>query len=135
MGARTVMWVYWISTGVVALVYLGGAAFYIFMHDMVEGMYEGLLHYPSYIIWPLAILKIVGGVVILWRPNAMITDWAYGAMFWHLLLAASAHISVGDPGWLPAVVAEILLIVSWLTANRVRKVKSAYAPGGEAEAA
>lgn len=112
-----------------ALVYLGGGAFYIFAHQMVVGMYEGLLHYPSYIIWPLAILKIVAGVAILWRPNAMITDWAYGAMFWHLLLAASAHVSVGDPGWPPAVIAWILLIVSWLTANRVRRVKSAYAPG------
>jgi hypothetical protein len=30
--------------------------------------------------------------------------------------------------WPPAVVACVLLIDSWLTANRVRKVKSAYAP-------
>jgi len=129
MTDKTAKWVYWISTGLVAFVYLGGAAFYISMHDTVAGMYEGLLHYPTYIIWPLAILKIVAGVVILWRPKAMITDWAYGAMFWHLALAASAHMSVGDPGWPPAVVAEVLLVVSWLTANRVRAVKSAYAPG------
>jgi len=26
----------------------------------------------------------------------------------------------------------VALIVSWLTANRVRRVKSAYAPGGAA---
>ncbi|MFQ5439262.1 MAG: DoxX family protein [Paracoccaceae bacterium] len=129
MSDKTARFFYWIATGLVALVYLGGGAFYIFAHQMVVGMYEGLLHYPSYIIWPLAILKIVAGVAILWRPNAMITDWAYGAMFWHLLLAASAHVSVGDPGWPPAVIAWILLIVSWLTANRVRRVKSAYAPG------
>lgn len=129
MNDKTAKWVYWASTGLVALVYLGGAAFYIAAHDMVVGMYEQLLHYPSYIIWPLAILKIVAGVVILWRPSAMITDWAYGAMFWHLLLAASAHINVGDPGWPPAVIALVLLVLSWVTANRVRHVKSAYAPG------
>jgi len=134
MNDKTAKWVYWISTGLVALVYLGGAAFYISMHDMVAGMYEQVLHYPTYIIWPLAILKIVGGVVILWRPNAMIADWAYGAMFWHLLLAFSAHIGAGDPGWPPSAVTWVLLIVSWLTANRVRKVKSAYAPGGAAAA-
>lgn len=135
MNDKTAKWIYWISTGLVALVYFGGAGFYIFAHDTVVGMYENLLHYPSYIIWPLAILKLVGAVVILWRPNAMITDWAYGAMFWHLLLAASAHISVGDPGWPPAVVTAVALVASWLTANRVRATKSAYAPGGEAAAA
>jgi len=97
-------------------------------------MYEGLLHCPSYIIWPLAILKIIGAVVILWRPSTFLSGWAYGAMFRHLLLAASAHISVGDPGWPPSAVTWVLLIVSWLTANRVRKVKSAYAPGGAAAA-
>jgi hypothetical protein len=131
MSDTAVKWVYWISTGLVALVYLGAAAFYISMYDMVKGMYEGVLHYPTYIIWPLAILKFAGSVVILWRPTAMVTDWAYGAMFWHLLLAASAHMAVGDPGWPPAVVTWMLLIASWWTANRVRKVKSAYAPGGQ----
>jgi len=129
MNAKTKRITYWIATGLVALVYMGGGAFYIFAHQMVVGMYEGLLHYPSYIIWPLAILKVIAAVVILWRPTAMIADWAYGAMFWHLLLAASAHISVGDPGWLPSIVTWVLLIVSWLTANRVRTTKSAYAPG------
>jgi hypothetical protein len=131
MSDTAAKWVYWSSTGLVALVYLGAAAFYISMYDMVKGMYEGVLRYPTYIILPLAILKIMGSVVILWRPTAMITDWAYGAMFWHLLLAASAHMAVGDPGWPPAVVTWMLLIASWWTANRVRKVKSAYAPGGQ----
>ncbi|RMF33441.1 MAG: DoxX family protein [Alphaproteobacteria bacterium] len=134
MSDRTAKIVYWIATGLVALVYLGGAAFYISSYEMVKGMYEGLLHYPTYIIWPLAVLKIVGAAIILWRPNAMVTDWAYAAMFWHLLLAVSAHVAAGDPGWPPAAVTLVLLIVSWLTANRVRAVKSAYAPGGEATA-
>jgi len=101
---------------------------------MVVGMYGGLLHYPSYIIWPLAILKIIGAVVILWRPSTFLSDWAYGAMFWHLLLAVSAHISVGDPGWPPSLVAWMLLIVSWLLQNRVRATKSPYAPGAETRA-
>jgi DoxX-like protein len=135
MSEKTARIVYWIATGLVALVYFGGGVFYIAAHQMVVGMYENLLHYPSYIVWPLAILKIIAAVVILWRPSAMLADWAYGAMFWHLLLAASAHISVGDPGWPPSAVTWVLLIVSWLTVNRVRCVKSAYAPGGDVTAA
>ena len=47
-------------------------------------------------------------------------------MFWHLLLAASAHVAAGDPGWVPAIVTLIALIVSFLTQNRVRAKKSPY---------
>ena len=132
MSDGTSRWLYWISTGIVALVYFAGAAFYLFMHDMAVEMYEKVLHYPAYLIRPLAILKTVGAVVILWRPNAMLADWAYGAMFWHLVLAVSAHMAAGDPGWPPAAITWVALIVSWLTANRVRKVRSAYAPSGGA---
>lgn len=134
MTDKTARYVYWIATGLVALVYLGGAAFYITAHETVAGMYREVLGYPTYIIWPLAILKIAGAVVILWRPSAMLADWAYGAMFFHLLLAVSAHINAGDPAWPPAAVALVLLILSWLTANRVRLVKSAYAPAATATA-
>lgn len=128
MSDKAARYVYWIATGLLALIYLGAAAFYLSSHDMVAGMYREVLGYPTYIIWPLAILKVVGAVIILWRPAAMLADWAYAAMFWHLILAFAAHVGAGDPGWPPAVVAWVLLIVSWLTANRVRKVKSAYAP-------
>ncbi len=126
MSAKTVKIIYWTATGLVVLVYLGGATFYVTAHDMVVGMYEGLLHYPTYIIWPLAILKIVAAAVILWRPSTFLSDFAYAAMFWHLLLAASAHMAAGDPGWPPAIVALAALIISFLTQNRVREKKSPY---------
>ena len=126
MSEKSVKITYWAATGLVALVYLGGATFYITAHDMVAGMYEGLLKYPTYIIWPLAILKIVAAVVILWRPSTFLSDFAYAAMFWHLLLAASAHMAAGDPGWPPAIVALAALIISFLTQNRVREKKSPY---------
>ncbi|MBR29502.1 MAG: hypothetical protein CML46_21580 [Rhodobacteraceae bacterium] len=134
MTDKTARYVYWIATSLVALVYLGGAAFYITSYDMVAGMYREVLGYPTYIIWPLAVLKIVGAVVILWRPSAMLADWAYAAMFFHLLLAMSAHVGAGDPGWPPELVAFVLLILSWLTANLVRKVRSAYGPAASAAA-
>ncbi|MHA1567333.1 MAG: DoxX family protein [Alphaproteobacteria bacterium] len=117
---------YWVATGLVALVYLGGAGMYIFAHDMVVGMYTNLLNYPSYLVWPLAILKIVAVVVIVWRPSIFLSDFAYAAMFWHLLLAVSAHLSAGDPGWPPAVVTLVALIVSFLTQNRVRAKNSPH---------
>ncbi|OUS05412.1 hypothetical protein A9Q96_11730 [Rhodobacterales bacterium 52_120_T64] len=118
--------VYWVATGLVALVYLGGGSMYLLAHDMVAEMYTGLLNYPPYLVWPLAALKIIAAVIILWRPSTFLSDFAYAAMFWHLLLAISAHIGAGDPGWIPAAVAWILLIVSFLMQNKVRAKKSPY---------
>ncbi|MFQ5624961.1 MAG: DoxX family protein [Paracoccaceae bacterium] len=126
MSDKTATYVYWIATGLVGLVYLGGGGMYIFAHNMVAGMYEGLLHYPSYLVWPLGTLKLLAVVAIFWQPSAFLSFFAYAAMFWHLLLAASAHISVGDPGWPPAVVTWVLLIVSFLTQNRARAKRSPY---------
>jgi hypothetical protein len=40
MSDRTVRITYWIATGFVALVYLGGAIFYVTANDMVTGMYD-----------------------------------------------------------------------------------------------
>ena len=40
MSDNVAKYVYWIATGLVALVYLGAAAFYISSHDMVAGMYR-----------------------------------------------------------------------------------------------
>lgn len=117
---------YWIATGIVVLVYLGGATFYITANNMVTEMYRNVLSYPTYLIWLLATLKIIAVIVILWRPSAFLTDFAYAAMFWHLLLAISAHLNAGDFGWPAALLALIGLVVSFLTANRVRTVKSPH---------
>ena len=127
MTDKTAKIVYWVATGLVALVYLGGGIFYTISHDMVAGMYSGLLNFPTYLIWPLAVLKIIGAVVLLWRPSALLSDWVYASMFWHLLLAASAHIGAGDMGWPPAVVAWVMLIISFVLQNRVRAIKSPHA--------
>ncbi len=132
MSDRTAKIVYWVATAIVAIVYLGAAAFYLTQTETVKQMYAQL-GYPAYLVVPLAIAKIIGAVVILWRPSAMLADWAYGAMFFHILLAIQAHFASGVPTPIPAIVTLIALVVSWWTANRVRAVKSAYAPGAPAE--
>lgn len=127
MSDKTAKAIYWVATGLVALVYVGAALFYLTQTETVRGMYAQL-GYPGYLIIPLAIAKLVGAAVILWRPNAMLTDWAYGAMFFHILLAIQAHFASGVPSAVPAIITLIALVASWWTANKVRKVKSAYAP-------
>ena len=122
----TLKLIYWISTALVCLGYLGGAALYTFQHDMVAGMF-GQLGYPVYLTYLLPIVKVLGPLAILTRLSVGLSDLAYAGMFFHLPLALSAHLAAGIPGWQPAVVMFVLLLVSFFTQNAVRKPASPYA--------
>jgi len=118
--------VYWIATGLLCLGYLAGGAMYIFAHDMVAEMFPKL-GYPVYLTYLLPIVKILGPVAILSRYSLALSDLAYAGMFYHLLLAFSAHVTSGQPGWQPSVIMFIALLVSFFTQNAARKAQSPYA--------
>lgn len=118
--------VYWGATGLLAFIYLGGGVFYLTSHATVAELY-GTLGYPAHLVIPLAIAKLAGAAAILVRRPVWLSDLAYAGMFFHLLLALMAHIAANDGGFLPAIVALILLGVSFFTQNAVRRPASPYA--------
>ncbi len=123
---KTVKYVYWIATALVCLGYLGGAALYTFNHAMVADMFPKL-GYPVYLTYLLPIVKVLGPVAILSRYSLALSDLAYAGMFFQLPLAFSAHITSGQPGWQPAVIMFVALLVSFFTQNAARKTPSPYA--------
>jgi hypothetical protein len=118
-------WIYWITTGLLAAIYLAGGAYYLSDISGVQKLFAGL-GYPAYLVPILAALKPVAAVVILWRFSVALSDLAYAAMFLHLLLAISAHLNAGDYGFGPAMVGLLALIASFLTQNAVRRKPSPY---------
>lgn len=118
--------VYWGATGLLALIYLGGGVFYLTSVAAVAELY-GTLGYPAYLIIPLALAKLAGAVAILVRRPVWLSDLAYAGMFFHLILAVSAHVAAADGGFLPATVALLLLLASFFTQNAVRTGDSPYA--------
>lgn len=75
----------------------------------------------SHLVPLMIVVKVLGPATILWRFNVALSDLAYVGMFYHLLLSALAHLGVRKPkGFLPAVVALILLAASFMTQNAVR---------------
>lgn len=118
---------YWVSTALLCLIYLGGAAAYIMQRPMVE---EGFANfgYPSYLITVLIVAKIAAPLAILSRVSVPLSDLAYAGMFFHLLLAISAHLNAGDGGFFPASVGLVLLLISFFTQNRARKTPSPNVP-------
>lgn len=104
--------IYWIATGLLTALMLMSAGMYFFQNDMVSETFTKL-GFPTYIIYPLAIAKILGLIAIWTKKSAMLKEWAYAGFFFNFLLALSAHINVGDGEYLPAAVAMLLLAVSY----------------------
>jgi len=118
---------YWISTALLCLLYAAGATMYLAQRPMVE---EGFAYfgYPAYLINLLIAAKIAAPLALLTRVSVRLSDLAYAGMFYHLLLAISAHLNSGDGGFAPALIALALLVVSFLSQNAGRKVASPNVP-------
>ncbi|MEI9430177.1 DoxX family protein [Mesorhizobium sp. Cs1299R1N3] len=116
---------YWISTAILCLLYIASATMYLTMADHVRQALVGL-GYPAYLREVLITVKILGVVAILSRVSVRLSDLAYAGMFYHLLLALSAHINAHDGGFIPAVVGLVALVVSFLTQNAARAKRSPY---------
>lgn len=82
--------VYWLSTVLLCLIFLYSAQLYFFNTEMMKDYFENL-NYPSYFVIPLAILKVLGVGMVLWRKSKWLTEWAYAGFFFDLILATAAH--------------------------------------------
>lgn len=105
--------IYWIATGLLSLLMLASAGMYIFNHAEVAKIFQSL-GYPAYIIYPLAIAKILGITAILTKYSRTLKDFAYAGFLFNFLLALSAHLNAGDGGFGPAAGALILWTVSFV---------------------
>lgn len=106
--------IYWIATGLICLLMLASAGMYIFNHAEVVKIFASL-GYPTYIVYPLAIAKILGVIAILTRYSKTLKEWAYAGFFFDFVLAFLAHLFAGDGGYILPIVAILLLLTSYFT--------------------
>ncbi|MGZ2370739.1 DoxX family protein [Ancylomarina sp. YFZ004] len=104
--------IYWMATGLLSAMMLMSASMYIFNYEMV-GQTFASLGFPIYIIYPLAIAKILGVIAILSRKSKFLKEWAYAGFFFDFVLALSAHWVANDGEFVSAFVAILLLMVSY----------------------
>lgn len=104
--------IYWASTGLISAFMLFSASMYFFNHEMVAETFTRL-GYPVYVIYPLAIAKMLAVVAILTKKSQTLKEWAYAGLFFDFILATSGHIMVNDGEFAGALVALVLLLVSY----------------------
>jgi hypothetical protein len=111
--------IYWVTTGLFSAIMLFSASMYIFNHEMAIEAFTGL-GFPTYLIYPMAIAKLLGLATILTRFNKTLVEWAYAGFVFNALLAASAHLAAGDQQWAGAVMALVFGLISYFTGKKVR---------------
>ena len=85
---------------------------------MVNGFFESF-NYPKYLVIPLAITKVLGVIMILWRKIKWLTEWAYAGFFFDLVLATLAHYYAGHEIGLSAL-GFVFLFPSYFLGKLVR---------------
>jgi len=110
--------IYLIATGLLTALMLMSAGMYIFNYEMVSSIFTNL-GFPTYIIYPLAIAKILGLVAIWTRKSDALKEWAYAGFFFDFVLALTAHINISDGEFAPALIALVLLFVSYFFGKKI----------------
>jgi len=112
--------IYYIATGLLTALMLFSVSMYFFNHDEVSVMFANF-GYPTYIIYPYAVAKLLG-IIVIWLPNfKTLKEWAYSAFFFAFILAFFAHYMIGDGEQTGALLALILLGVSYIFYKRINK--------------
>ena len=104
--------IYWVATGLLSALMLMSIGMYFFNYAEVAATFEKL-GYPSYIVYPLAVVKLLGIVAILTKKSDILKEWAYAGFFFDFVLAFFAHVNIGDGEQFGAVVALVLWTVSY----------------------
>ena len=105
--------IYYASTGILTLLMLMSVGMYFFNYEEVSATFVSL-GYPAYLVYPLAIAKLLGLVAIWSRLSDLLKGLAYAGFFFDFVLAAAAHIAAGDGQFAPAIVAIVLISVSYI---------------------
>lgn len=110
--------IYWISTILLfSMLLLTGILYFIFYDTLV--IYFKRYGYPTYLIYPLGIAKILGSIIILYNRNKFLRKLAYTGFFFNFILAFFAHVMIGEFDPFPAI-SLILLLTSYFTGKKAR---------------
>ncbi len=83
---------YWIAIGLFGLLFIGSAIFGVVDP---QGSYDEYRHleFPSWILYPLSLLKVLGIVAIISNRSQTLKDFAFAGFLYDLLLALGGHIA------------------------------------------
>jgi hypothetical protein len=110
--------IFYVATGLLSVLLLFSVSQYFLKYDDIANAFESF-GYPTYIIYPYAIAKLLG-LLVLWLPGyKTLKEWAYAGFFFGITLAFFAHVMIGDGEQMGAVIATVLLVVSYIYSKKI----------------
>nr|WP_321237626.1 DoxX family protein [uncultured Psychroserpens sp.] len=110
--------IYWIATGLMSAIFLFSASMYLLNYERVSGFFVNL-GFPTWLIYPLAILKFLGIVAILSKKSTFLKELAYAGFLFDAILALVAHLMVSDGEQMGALLAIIFITFSWIYDRKI----------------
>lgn len=112
--------IYWLATGIMAAVFIFSSYNYFFNYDMIAGFFDDL-GFPRWIIYPLAVAKILGLIAIFSNVSKVLKEWAYAGFFFDAVLAFGAHYMAEDGQGLFSIIAIVTIVISRIFDERLKK--------------
>ena len=118
MNMKKIKIFYWVATSIFSAQILLSAGMYFFNYDLAADAFI-TFGYPTYIIYPLAVAKILALAAIWSRRSEFLKELAYAGLFFNLIIAFFAHVMVGDYMIYHAVISMAALIVSYVYGKKL----------------
>ena len=99
------------------------AGMYFFNYERIKGAFANL-GFPTWLIYPLAIAKILGVIAILTKKSTFLKELAYAGFLYDAILALVAHLMINDGEFAPALFAIIAIAVSWFYDHKIFPTKN-----------
>lgn len=112
--------IYWIATVLLSALFLYSGIMYLTDTAVIQGYYQDF-NYPTHLVIPMAIAKILAVIIIIWRKSEWLTEWAYAGLFFDMVLACMAHYYAEDPEISLPLAGIILLLISYFFGKEVRQ--------------
>ncbi len=112
--------IFYIATILFSGIMLFSVSMYLTQTEMIKGAFTAM-GYPSYLVYPLAVAKLLG-LFALWYPKfKTIKEWAYASFFINVILAFFAHVMISDGEQLFSILAFVFLTASYIYYKRTSK--------------
>ena len=110
--------IFYVATALFSGIMLFSISMYLSQTELIKGAFENM-GYPTYLVYPLAVAKIIG-LFVLWYPKfTTLKEWAYAGFFFNVLLAFFAHVMISDGEQLFALLAFLFLTTSYLFRKKI----------------
>lgn len=111
--------IYWSATGLLsAFMLFTSIVFYIVNYDMMVQNFDAL-GFPAFLIYPMAIAKILGVLAIVFKPSKILKDLAYAGFLLDFVFATGAHLNAGDGQFFMPLFALLLLVISFIYDRKI----------------